>query len=65
MRAWKRVLAVWRCALILASPVLADTRKDNIDVIIALDKSLSMENKVGAVKTWVNSFIIDQLLDPR
>ncbi len=41
-----------------------DTRKDNIDVIIALDKSLSMENKVGAVKTWVNSFIIDQLIIP-
>jgi Mg-chelatase subunit ChlD len=46
----------------LAVPVLADTRKDNIDVVIALDKSLSMEHKVGAVKDWVNSFIIDQLL---
>ena len=64
MRAWRRVLAVLALALVLASPVLADTRKDNIDVIIALDKSLSMENKVGAVKSWVNSFIIDQLIIP-
>jgi Mg-chelatase subunit ChlD len=46
----------------LAAPVLADTRTDNIDVVIALDKSLSMEQKVVAVKDWVNSFIIDQLL---
>ena len=46
----------------LAAPVLADTSKDNIDVVIALDKSLSMEHKVVAVKDWVNSFIIDQLL---
>jgi hypothetical protein len=64
MRAWKRVLAVLALALVLATPVLADTRKDNIDVIIALDKSLSMENKVDAVKSWVNSFIIDQLIVP-
>jgi hypothetical protein len=48
----------------LAAPILADTRTSNIDVVIALDKSLSMENKVGAVETWVNSSIIDQLLIP-
>ena len=64
MGAWKRVLAALLFALVLASPILADTRKDNIDVIIALDKSLSMEKKVDAVKTWVNSFIIDQLIIP-
>jgi hypothetical protein len=64
MRAWKRVLAVLALVLVLASPVVGDTRKDNIDVIIALDKSLSMETKVDAVKTWVNSFIIDQLIVP-
>jgi len=64
MRAWKRVLAAAALALVLASPILADSRKDNIDVIIALDKSLSMENKIGAVKSWVNSFIIDQLIIP-
>ena len=66
MGAWKRVLAAVVLALVLASPILADTRKDNIDVIIALDKSLSMQdsNKIGAVKAWVNSFIIDQLIIP-
>jgi Mg-chelatase subunit ChlD len=50
--------------MVLGSPILADTRKDNIDVIIALDKSLSMEKKVNAVKSWVSSFIIDQLIIP-
>jgi hypothetical protein len=64
MRAWRRLLAVLALAIVLASPVPADTRKDNIDIIIALDKSLSMENKVGAVKAWVNSFIVDQLIIP-
>ncbi|MGA2640091.1 MAG: vWA domain-containing protein [Spirochaetia bacterium] len=64
MRAWKRVLAAVALALVFASSILADSRKANIDVIIALDKSLSMENKIGAVKAWVNSFIIDQLIIP-
>jgi len=64
MRAWKSILAAATLALFLASPLLADTRKVNIDVIVALDKSLSMESKVGAVKSWVNSFIIDQLIIP-
>ena len=62
MRAPKLLLATLSLCAILSAPVLADTRKDNIDVIIALDKSLSMEHKVVAVKEWVNSFIIDQLL---
>jgi Mg-chelatase subunit ChlD len=59
------------CSLLFAALALfgnlsvtayADTRTDNIDVIIALDKSLSMEHKVDAVKAWVNSYLIDQLL---
>ncbi len=64
MRAWKRVLSTMALALVLVSPVTADSRKANIDVIIALDKSLSMENKIDAVKSWVNTFIIDQLVIP-
>jgi hypothetical protein len=55
------VVALWG---VLAGPVLADTRTSTIDVIIALDKSLSMETKIGAVEAWVNSSIIDQLLIP-
>jgi len=64
MGAWKRFLAALALCTVLVTPVLADTRKDNIDVIIALDKSLSMENKIGGVTQWVNSSIIDQLLIP-
>jgi hypothetical protein len=64
MGAWKRLFAALALVGVLTLPVLADTRKGNIDVIIALDKSLSMENKIGAVKDWVNSYIIDQLLIP-
>ena len=64
MRAWKRLFAALALAGVLAWPSLADTRKGNIDVIIALDKSLSMENKIGGVTDWVNSYIIDQLLIP-
>jgi Mg-chelatase subunit ChlD len=64
MGAWKRFLAALALCAALATPVLADTRKGNIDVIIALDKSLSMENKIGGVTQWVNSSIIDQLLIP-
>jgi hypothetical protein len=58
----RRFLACLALCAWIAAPVLADTRKDNIDVVIALDKSLSMEHKIVAVKEWVNSFIIDQLL---
>ena len=64
MGAWKRFLAALALCAVLVTPVWADTRKDNIDVIIALDKSLSMENKIGGVNEWVNSSIIDQLLIP-
>ena len=64
MLAGKRFLAAVALALVVSLQVPADTRKENIDVIIALDKSLSMENKIGAVKNWVNSFILDQLVVP-
>jgi Mg-chelatase subunit ChlD len=64
MRAWKHILPALAVALVLAAPLFADTRKANIDVIIALDKSLSMETKVDAVKNWVSSFILDQLIIP-
>jgi Mg-chelatase subunit ChlD len=60
----KRVLAALALGLVLSWQVPADTRKENIDVIIALDKSLSMEKKIGAVESWVNSFILDQLVIP-
>jgi Mg-chelatase subunit ChlD len=64
MHKLKNVILAAVLAVVSALPALADTRKDNIDVIIALDKSISMEKKIGAVESWVNSFIIDQLLIP-
>ncbi len=54
-------VALW---YIVASPLAADIRKQNIDIIVALDKSLSMEHKVDAVKAWVNSYLIDQVVIP-
>ncbi|MBN2553356.1 MAG: VWA domain-containing protein [Spirochaetales bacterium] len=62
IRAFCLILVVF--SLILPSSIRADEREEPIDVIIALDKSKSMaENgKIEAVKEYVNSYIIDQLL---
>ena len=60
----RSLLAALAFFLILASPLLADKRTQNIDIMVALDKSLSMENKIGAVKSWVNSYLIDQIVIP-
>ena len=51
-------------SLILPFSVFADEREEPIDVIIALDKSKSMaeNDKIEAVKEYVNSYIIDELL---
>ena len=63
MRVGRRLLGILLlCALV--TPGWADQRTQNIDVMIALDKSLSMEDKVGAVERWVDSAIIDQMLIP-
>ncbi len=51
-------------ALAVASPLAADTRTENIDVIVALDRSLSMEKKVDAVKNYVSTYLVDQVLQP-
>jgi hypothetical protein len=53
------LLAIWGLA-----GVTADQRSEPIDVIVALDKSLSMEEEIGAVIEYVNTYIIDQLLIP-
>jgi Mg-chelatase subunit ChlD len=42
----------------------ADTRTENIDVIVALDRSLSMENKIDAVKNYATTYLVDQVLIP-
>src|SRR4030065_2188205 len=51
-------------ALAGAAGISADVRTEPIDVIVALDKSLSMVEEIGAVVEYVNTYIIDQLLIP-
>ena len=48
----------------LLSPVFADERTEPIDVVIALDKSLSMVEEIDAVKQYVSTHVIDELLIP-
>jgi Mg-chelatase subunit ChlD len=60
----RSLLTVAVVSFIVASPLFADVRKQNIDIMVALDKSLSMQNKVVAVEDWVNSFLIDQIAVP-
>ncbi len=42
----------------------ADTRTENIDIFIVLDKSLSMEEEIEDVKAYVNDFFLKKLLIP-
>ncbi|MBN1835267.1 MAG: VWA domain-containing protein [Spirochaetales bacterium] len=50
--------------ILLLSPLFADERTEPIDVIIALDKSLSMVEEIEAVKEYVNTHVIEDLLIP-
>ena len=51
-------------SVVLAAALHADDREEPIDLIIALDRSLSMVEEIGAVKEYVNSYVIDQILQP-
>lgn len=51
-------------AVLAAAQAPADVRTEPIDVILALDKSLSMEEEISAVIEYVNNYVIDQLLIP-
>jgi len=59
-----RLRAALAAALILVMGgwVAADDREEPVDILIALDKSLSMEEEIEAVKEYVNSQIVDSLL---
>jgi len=48
--------------LVMPFSAIADEREEPIDVIIALDKSLSMVEEIEAVKEYVNTYLIDELL---
>jgi len=59
--------ALWLSLVILFTLgfyLQADQREEPIDVIIALDKSLSMEKKIHEVSEYVNKSIIDEILRP-
>ncbi len=58
-------LILWSAAVLFfsaATLVGGDDRAEPVDIIIALDKSLSMEEEIEAVKQYVNSNIIDARL---
>ncbi len=42
----------------------ADDRTENIDVFLVVDKSLSMEEELSAVRNYISTSIIDELLIP-
>ncbi len=52
------------CLLVLVNSffVFSDERKENIEIFILLDKSLSMENNIEEVKNYIESFIIDKII---
>lgn len=60
----KHIFLIMFIVLLLRFPVFSDTREENIDVFIVLDKSLSMEDKIGAVSEYINTFIVDRIIIP-
>lgn len=48
----------------LNSTLFCDEREENIDIFLVLDKSLSMEEEIKAVKAYIDDYIIDDLLIP-
>jgi len=60
----KILIPVLLLVVFLAGGVSADQRTEPIDVIVALDKSLSMVEEIGAVIEYVNAYVIDELLIP-
>jgi len=53
-------------AVLISSSVslFADNRTENIDLFLVLDKSLSMESKIAAVRQYVDKSIIEGMLIP-
>lgn len=59
-----KVIFILILSLIFLSVLNADERKENIDVFILTDKSLSMENNIDSVKNYINNFIFDTIMIP-
>jgi hypothetical protein len=66
MQTKKSLLAILLLFTIFLQPVLADKRTENIDIILAIDKSLSMadEQKIESVKQYAQTWLLDQVLIP-
>lgn len=47
-----------------AASLFADTRTENIDMFLVVDKSLSMASKIDAVKTYIDKSIVEGMLIP-
>jgi Mg-chelatase subunit ChlD len=62
----KIILISLVCVLLFGFVTLlfADERTENIDIYLVLDKSLSMEEEIGAVKSYVDNYVIDELMIP-
>ncbi len=54
--------ALLSCVALL--PMAADDRTEPIDLMVALDRSLSMRQEIGAVKQYIETQIVDQTLQP-
>ncbi len=48
--------------ILLSIRLYSDERKENIDIFILLDKSLSMENNIDEVKEYIQSYIVDNII---
>ena len=48
--------------LLLSTSLFPDNRSEPIDIIIALDKSISMKEEIAEVKSYINEFIVKELL---
>ena len=63
-RKWLIVAAACVYLGCAAASVFADNRTENIDLFLVLDKSLSMESKIQAVRQYVDKSIIQGMLIP-
>jgi len=52
--------------IFIFSPVFcfSDEREENLDLFLVLDKSLSMEEEIGAVRDYVKESIVEKILIP-
>ncbi len=60
----KRAAVACLLCLVVSGMAYADNRTENIDLFLVIDKSLSMESKIGAVKSYIDHSVIQNMLIP-